>query len=113
MNFSSDDAKTLHQIMQWRRDVRHCRPYPAVPDLIDKLAASMEIDKLAASMEMAPAVANCRPWRVIRVQVPQRLASQFRAAVIDPLNRVPRLREGSRPECLGDISGSPVNSSHF
>ena len=104
MNFSSDDAKTLHQIMQWRRDVRHCRPDPAVPDLIDKLAASME---------MAPAVANCRPWRVIRVQVPQRLASQFRAAVIDPLNRVPRLREGSRPECLGDISGSPVNSSHF
>ena len=63
MKFTSDDAETLRQIMQWRRDVRHFRPDPVAPELIDKLAASME---------MAPSVGNCRPWRVIRVQDPQR-----------------------------------------
>ena len=59
MKFTSDDAETLHRIMQWRRDVRHFRPDP-VPRAL--------IDKLAASMDMAPSVGNCRPWRVIRVQ---------------------------------------------
>ena len=63
MKFTPDDAQTLHQIMQWRRDVRHFRPDPVAPDLIDKLAASMD---------MAPSVGNCRPWRVMRVQDPDR-----------------------------------------
>ena len=63
MKFTSDDAETLRQIMQWRRDVRHFRPDPVAPELIDKLAASME---------MAPSVGNSRPWRVIRVQDPDR-----------------------------------------
>ena len=63
MKFTSDDAETLHQIMQWRRDVRHFRPDPVAPALIDKLAAAMEL---------APSVGNCRPWRVIRVQDPDR-----------------------------------------
>lgn len=63
MKFTSDDAETLHRIMQWRRDVRHFRPDPVPSDLIDKLAAAME---------MAPSVGNCRPWRVIRVQDPGR-----------------------------------------
>ena len=63
MRFTSSDAETLHQIMQWRRDVRHFRPDPVAPDLITKLAASME---------MAPSVGNCRPWRVIRVLDPER-----------------------------------------
>ena len=43
MIFTADDAQNLHQIMQWRRDVRHFRPDPVAPDLIDKLAASMEM----------------------------------------------------------------------
>jgi 5,6-dimethylbenzimidazole synthase len=63
MKFTSDDAITVHQIMKWRRDVRHFRPDPVAPALIDKLAASME---------MAPSVGNCRPWRVIRVEDPHR-----------------------------------------
>ncbi len=63
MKFTSADAETLHRIMQWRRDVRHFRPDPVAPDLIDKLAESMEL---------APSVGNCRPWRVIRVQDPHR-----------------------------------------
>ena len=63
MKFTSDDAATLQRIMQWRRDVRHFRPDPVAADLIDKLAASME---------MAPSVGNSRPWRVIRVQDPDR-----------------------------------------
>ena len=63
MKFTSDDAETLRHIMQWRRDVRHFRPDPVALELIDKLAASME---------MAPSVGNCRPWRVIRVQDPNR-----------------------------------------
>ena len=63
MIFTSDDAQTLYQIMQWRRDVRHFRSDPVAPDLIDNLAASMD---------MAPSVGNCRPWRVMRVQDPDR-----------------------------------------
>ena len=63
MKFTSHDAETLQQIMQWRRDVRHFRPDPVAADLIDKLAASMEL---------APSVGNCRPWRVMRVQDPDR-----------------------------------------
>ena len=59
MIFTANDAQHLHQIMQWRRDVRHFRPDPVAPALIDKLAAAMEL---------APSVGNCRPWRVIRVQ---------------------------------------------
>ena len=71
MKFTSDDAATLQRIMQWRRDVRHFRPDPVAPDLIDKLAASMD---------MAPSVGNSRPWRVMRVQDPdrrQRIADLF------------------------------------
>ena len=63
MKFTSDDAETLQRIMQWRRDVRHFRPDPVAPE---------QIDKLAAAMELAPSVGNCRPWRVIRVQDPDR-----------------------------------------
>ena len=63
MKFTADDAATLQRIMQWRRDVRHFRSDPVAAGLIDKLAASME---------MAPSVGNSRPWRVIRVQDPDR-----------------------------------------
>ena len=71
MKFTADDAATLQRIMQWRRDVRHFRPDPVAAGLIDKLAAAME---------MAPSVGNSRPWRVIRVQDPdrrQRIADLF------------------------------------
>ena len=74
MIFTADDAQKLHQIMQWRRDVRQFRPDPVAPDLIDKLAAAMDL---------APSVGNCRPWRVIRVQDQgrrQRIADLFAAS---------------------------------
>ena len=63
MKFTSDAAETLQRIMHWRRDVRHFRPDPVAPHLIDKLAAAME---------MAPSVGNCRPWRVMLVRDPDR-----------------------------------------
>ncbi len=59
MNFSSAQAETLNEILQWRRDVRHFRSDP-VPDAV--------IDRLLAAMDLAPSVGNSRPWRVLRVR---------------------------------------------
>ena len=69
MKFTSGAAQTLHNIIQWRRDVWHFRPDPVAPE---------GIEKLAASMEMALSVGKYRPWRVIRVPDPQPSASDRR-----------------------------------
>ncbi len=49
----------LHEVMTWRRDVRHFRTDP-VPEPV--------MDRLRAAMDLAPSVGNSRPWRVLRVQ---------------------------------------------
>ena len=59
MEFTTSDAKTLMQILQWRRDVRHFRPDP-----IDEASVA----RLTSAMACAPSVGNARPWRVIRVE---------------------------------------------
>lgn len=59
MDFSEDDARTLHDILNWRRDVRHFYSDP-LPD--------GTLDMLQNALELAPSVGNSRPWRVIRVQ---------------------------------------------
>ena len=48
----------LHDLMRWRRDVRHFRPDPIPQD---------RLDRLRDAMDMAPSVGNSRPWRVLQV----------------------------------------------
>ena len=66
MQFSSDHARTLLDIMRWRRDVRHFQPTP----LSETVLARLE-----AAMDLAPSVGNARPWRVLRVKDPSLRAS--------------------------------------
>lgn len=59
MQFTTDDARTLADILRWRRDVRHFRRDP-VPEAT--------LDRLKRALDCAPSVGNSRPWRFIRVE---------------------------------------------
>jgi len=61
MEFSHKHAETLHDVLNWRRDIRHFLP--------DALSEA-EIEPLRHAMDMAPSVGNARPWRVIQVSDP-------------------------------------------
>ncbi|MBS0123996.1 5,6-dimethylbenzimidazole synthase [Thetidibacter halocola] len=58
MQMTETHRAALHDLLRWRRDVRHFRPDP-LPEAM--------VETLQAAMEMAPSVGNARPWRVIRV----------------------------------------------
>jgi 5,6-dimethylbenzimidazole synthase len=66
MQFDDSAASTLHDILRWRRDVRHFRT-DAIPEPL--------IDALADAMALAPSVGNSRPWRVMRVRSATRRAA--------------------------------------
>lgn len=68
MKLSQAHRDALRVILRWRRDVRHFRPDPIPPAVLDRLRAAME---------MAPSVGNARPWRVLQVETPA-----LRAAII-------------------------------
>jgi 5,6-dimethylbenzimidazole synthase len=59
MTFSDQDAATLHDILRWRRDVRHFKTDPISQDVLEALRAAMAL---------APSVGNARPWRVLSVK---------------------------------------------
>ncbi|KAA5605121.1 5,6-dimethylbenzimidazole synthase [Roseospira marina] len=61
MRFSASDSDVLHQILRWRRDVRHFHPDPIPPDVLARLKEAMDC---------APSVGNARPWRVVQVESP-------------------------------------------
>ena len=63
MKFSPEQADVLNHILRWRRDVRNFLT-DAVPEPV--------IDRLRAAMDMSPSVGNSRPWRVLRVEDPER-----------------------------------------
>lgn len=71
--FTTEQADTLHQILRWRRDVRHFTTDPV---------NEATLDRLRAAMDAAPSVGNARPWRVIRVDDPA-----LRAALRDNFAR--------------------------
>lgn len=58
MKLTGAHRAALHDILQWRRDVRHFTADPLPDDV-------MEI--LKGAMDLAPSVGNARPWRVIDV----------------------------------------------
>lgn len=71
MQMTPAHRDALHEVLTWRRDVRHFRTDP-VPEPV--------MDRLRAAMDLAPSVGNSRPWRVLRVQSPSlraHIASNF------------------------------------
>lgn len=64
--FDASDAAVLHDLLRWRRDVRHFRPDP-IPDAV--------MARLRAAVDLAPSVGNARPWRFLRVRSPDRRAA--------------------------------------
>ncbi|MFN3661468.1 5,6-dimethylbenzimidazole synthase [Yoonia sp.] len=61
MQMSPHHRDTLHDLLQWRRDVRHFLPDPVDPTAMVRLRRAMDL---------APSVGNSRPWRVIEVASP-------------------------------------------
>lgn len=57
-SFSSDFQSDLHDLMRWRRDVRHFRSDP-----VDEAALQACLDTFL----LAPSVGLSEPWRIVRV----------------------------------------------
>jgi len=58
--FSPEFRDQLHDLMRWRRDVRHFRPDVAVPEAL--LETVLEVVRLA------PSVGLSEPWRILSVK---------------------------------------------
>jgi 5,6-dimethylbenzimidazole synthase len=74
---TQDHRAALIDVLRWRRDVRHFRPDPVPQDVLDRLAAAMDL---------APSVGNARPWRVVEVAstaLRQKIIANFEAANAD------------------------------
>ncbi len=74
MELTKAHREALHDVLQWRRDVRHFLPDPVPGDVLARLRAAMD---------MAPSVGNARPWRVLHVKTPalrQAVIANFEAA---------------------------------
>lgn len=69
MQFTDNDAQVLHNLLLWRRDVRHFRRDPI---------ASVVWDRIRGAVDLAPSVGNARPWRFVEIIDPA-----ARAAVAD------------------------------
>lgn len=57
--FSDDFRAGLHDLMRWRRDVRHFRTDPVEADLLQDCLDSFSL---------APSVGLSEPWRIVRVR---------------------------------------------
>lgn len=66
--FSNDFCAGLHDLMRWRRDVRHFRTDPVDEALVTKCLDTFSL---------APSVGLSEPWRIIRVT-----SQQARAAAL-------------------------------
>ncbi len=61
MKLDQSHRDALHDVLRWRRDVRHFKTDPIEPDILRRLSQVMDL---------APSVGNARPWRIKRVQSP-------------------------------------------
>lgn len=66
MQLTQAHRDALHDVLRWRRDVRHFLRDPVEQDVLDRLRAAMEL---------APSVGNARPWRVLNVVSPDKRAA--------------------------------------
>ena len=69
LQFLDLQRKHLHDILTWRRDVRHFRRDRIDPEVWKRIEESVDL---------APSVGNSRPWRIVRVKSPA-----ARAAIIE------------------------------
>ena len=77
--FSKEFQAELHNLMKWRRDVRHFKTDPIPTDML--------LDCLNA-FQMAPSVGLSEPWRIVRVtsdNARDAALANFRAANADAL----------------------------
>jgi len=73
--FPDSFCDQLHDLMSWRRDVRHFQPDRPVPDAL--LATVLE------AIRLAPSVGLSEPWRLLQVKSPEARAktlANFEAA---------------------------------
>lgn len=56
--FCDEFRAGLHELMRWRRDVRHFRSDPVDPDLLSQCLETFRL---------APSVGLSEPWRILRV----------------------------------------------
>lgn len=59
MKLTETHRRALHDVLNWRRDVRHFLPNPVEDETLHRLRDSMNL---------APSVGNSRPWRVVDVR---------------------------------------------
>lgn len=64
--FGDEFRDQLRALFQWRRDVRHFRPDPVPPDMVDEL---LDVASLA------PSVGLSQPWRFVLVEGAARRAA--------------------------------------
>ncbi|WP_374546580.1 nitroreductase family protein, partial [Rhodoblastus sp.] len=63
--FDAHFREELAELMRWRRDVRRFRTDAVPEDLLDSLFDLAQI---------APSVGNSQPWRLIRIESPEKRA---------------------------------------
>ncbi|MBU2992569.1 5,6-dimethylbenzimidazole synthase [Octadecabacter sp. 1_MG-2023] len=74
MQMGPHHRDALADLLVWRRDVRHFKPDPVAPEVLERLRTAMDC---------APAVGNARPWRVLQVEdraKRQAIVENFKAA---------------------------------
>jgi 5,6-dimethylbenzimidazole synthase len=81
--FDSLFAENFGQLLAWRRDVRHFKPDPVAPELLDWLLAQAAL---------APSVGLSQPWRFVLVQ-----DLGLRQAVLEDFERSRAEAEASIP----------------
>ena len=73
--FPAEFCEQLHDLMSWRRDVRHFQADRPVPDEL--------LEKVLEAIRLAPSVGLSEPWRLISVKSPEARAktlANFEAA---------------------------------
>ena len=61
--FPAEFCEQLHDLMSWRRDVRHFQADKPVPDEL--------LEKVLEAIRLAPSVGLSEPWRLISVKSPE------------------------------------------
>lgn len=78
--FDERFRRRFEDLVAWRRDIRHFKPDPLDPDLVDRLIRTACL---------APSVGNSQPWRFVLVENPAlrvRVRANFATANSDALH---------------------------
>ncbi len=79
-HFPEAFCEQLHDLMSWRRDVRHFQPDKPVPDAL--------LSTVLEAIRLAPSVGLSEPWRLLNVKSPEARAktlANFEAANAEAL----------------------------